>query len=180
MKSLAVDDGTVAWIGTTLDAEKEEAVRAHTNALKRLEANMDTIDSRLETMYMDRLEGRIEVDFFEKMSSSLKDQRDTVRESIQSHRSAIDGNYSGNLDLLELARTAYSRFLEVSTSEKRELLKYLLSNCTWKDGGLTPELRYPFKEIADTNTRWLEMKAAGAENLDERSVWYPVRDSNYS
>jgi hypothetical protein len=40
------------------------------------------------------------------------------------------------------------------------------------------ELAYPIGLIASTNETWRELKAAGAENLSMRSVWYPERDLN--
>jgi len=52
--------------------------------------------------------------------------------------------------LLELARDARVLFESQQTREKRRLLNFLLSNCSWRAGELTATLRQPFDIISKT------------------------------
>lgn len=52
------------------------------------------------------------------------------------------------VQLLRLADRAHALFERQEPAEKRRLLKFLLSNCVWKDGVLTAEYRQPFDMLA--------------------------------
>jgi hypothetical protein len=61
----------------------------------------------------------------------------------------------------ELAGRAVELFEKQPASEKRRLLDFVLSNCTWANGELTPEFRQPFDMIA------LEATACAKEKVAE-------------
>jgi site-specific DNA recombinase len=70
---------------------------------------------------------------------------------------------------LELANRAAVLFERQDAREKRRLLNYVLSNCTWKSGELTPIFRQPFDIIADGAKLSAKKKVAGA-NADDLSL----------
>jgi hypothetical protein len=69
---------------------------------------------------------------------------------------------------LALANRAAELFERQPTNEKRRLLNFVLSNCTWKGGEITPLFRQPFDIIADGATLSAKKKAAGAVSSDLR------------
>ena len=52
--------------------------------------------------------------------------------------------------ILELARNAQRLFKKQKSREKRRLLNFVVSNCSWKGGELTATLRQPFDLLAET------------------------------
>jgi hypothetical protein len=54
------------------------------------------------------------------------------------------------VQLLELARNAQKLFERQEPREKRRLLNFVLSNCTWEDGELVANFRRPFDLLAET------------------------------
>ncbi|MGB7857257.1 MAG: hypothetical protein WBL48_15310 [Pseudolabrys sp.] len=54
------------------------------------------------------------------------------------------------MQLLELARNAQMLFAKQEPREKRRLLNFLLSNCTWEDGAAVATFRKPFDLLAET------------------------------
>lgn len=74
--------------------------------------------------------------------------------------------------LLELARNARNLFERQEAREKRRLLDFLVSNCSWKDGQLTAEFRQPFDLLADTATAETGSESAKSE------IWLLRLDSN--
>jgi hypothetical protein len=64
----------------------------------------------------------------------------------------LNDEYCAYLDegirLLELAQKAGSLFRNQSPAEKRQLLGFVLLNCTWKDRQLAAECRQPFDLLA--------------------------------
>jgi len=59
--------------------------------------------------------------------------------------------------LLELAQNAHEQFIQQPPQEKRRLLDFLVSNCSWKDGKLTANFQEPFNMLALT-IRGAELK----------------------
>jgi hypothetical protein len=49
---------------------------------------------------------------------------------------------------MELAHNAHVLFESQPPTEKRKLLDFVLSNCTWKSGELTAKYRQPFDVLA--------------------------------
>ena len=48
------------------------------------------------------------------------------------------------VQILELARNAQRLFAEQEPREKRRLLNFVLSNCSWEDGAVRATFRQPF------------------------------------
>jgi site-specific DNA recombinase len=80
--------------------------------------------------------------------------------------------------LLELARNARWLFERQEAREKRRLLNFLVSNCSWKSGELTVTLRQPFDLLAETTLALEKKKAAGGIANGPSQIWLPGPDSN--
>ena len=63
--------------------------------------------------------------------------------------------------ILELARNAQRLFERQEPREKRRSLNFLVSNCSWKGGELTVNLRQPFDLLAETTLALEKGKAVG-------------------
>ena len=57
-------------------------------------------------------------------------------------------------------------------SEKRRLLDFVVSNCSWANGELTVEFRQPFDLIALGVDEAKRLKVAGADSDDLHQVMY--------
>ncbi len=82
------------------------------------------------------------------------------------------------VQLLALARNAQRLFVRQEAKEKRRLLGFPVSNCSWKGGELTAELRQPFDLLAQTVAA-AQTKKATEPTFDSFSgIWLPGQDSN--
>ena len=83
------------------------------------------------------------------------------------------------MQLLELAHNAHVLFESQPAAEKRKLLDFVLSNCTWKDGELTAQYRQPFDILAVAVAS--EQMPAGmiAPETSNFENWLPGMDSNH-
>ena len=80
--------------------------------------------------------------------------------------------------LLELAGRAYELFRNLPPREQRQLLDFLVSNCTWRNGELTATFRQPFDMLVETATA-----ASGLATVTDlataiNEIWLPGPDSN--
>ena len=69
-------------------------------------------------------------------------------DAVEKHQNADQSYMEEGVGFLELAQRAAELFEKQESREKRRLLNFVLSNCSWKDGELTPEFRQPFEMIA--------------------------------
>ncbi len=67
---------------------------------------------------------------------------------VQAHQSANRSYIEEGVQILELAQRAHRLFGTQPPAEKRKLLDFVVSNCTWKDGELSAEYRQPFDVLA--------------------------------
>ena len=94
------------------------------------------------------------------------------------HQGANKSYMDGGVRLLELARSAQRLFKRQEPREKRRLLNFLVSNCSWKRGELTVTLRQPFDILAETTLALEKKRADGGIANDPSQIWLPGPDSN--
>jgi site-specific DNA recombinase len=114
-----------------------------------LQANYDQIQTRLDAMYLDKLDGRIDAPFFDRKSADWRREQDGILRNIQVHQDADQSYIEDGIQLLELASDAHELFLEQEPKEKRRLLGFMVSSASWKEGELSVDLRQPFNLIRD-------------------------------
>jgi site-specific DNA recombinase len=75
------------------------------------------------------------------------------------------------IQILDLAQKAHRLFMEQPAQEKRSLLNFLLSNCSWKEGMLAVAFREPFDMLAETVEAAGKVEAADGAVSTKREVW---------
>jgi site-specific DNA recombinase len=102
-------------------------------------------------MYEDRLDGRIEVEYYDRKAREWRSEQDRLSRSVEEHQNANTSYMDEGIRLPELAQRAPELFDRQSADEKRRLLDFVLSNCSWKGGRLTATFRQPFDILAVAN-----------------------------
>ena len=80
--------------------------------------------------------------------------------------------------LLDLARNAQRLFAMQKPREKRRLLNFILSNCTWEDGEVVATFRQPFDFLAETTAIAASHGAGNTANSAKSEIWLGDLDSN--
>ncbi len=83
------------------------------------------------------------------------------------------------VQLLELARNAQRLFERQDAREKRRLLNFVLSNCTWDDGEVVAAFRQPFDLLAETTAIAALSAVDGGADSAKREIWLVDPDSNW-
>ena len=179
LQELSLDDVTIAWLLDTITVETMKNMEKHKEIIQALEYSVGKEARKLDILYDDRLDGRIDINTYDRKSNE-------IQESVDLHRAKIEALRSQNVselpqtceEALELSKNAHILFLDAPDTVKRQLLQTVLSNCTWSQDILKTKFIQPFAVIADTNMIWKKKKAENPQFSDFRSVWYPQRDSN--
>jgi site-specific DNA recombinase len=164
----------VDWAVAAIRNSSEEEQRFHREAAARLERDLLRIEKELEVIYGDRVCGRISPEMYDRNAAQINQEQARLRRCISEHRSSAPKSYgTESAQLLELAGSAQKLFEMQPPSEKRKLLKVVVSNSTWKDGQLRVEYRQPF----DLFSTWSETMKKSPERetgkKGQNEEWLP-------
>ncbi len=175
---LTFDAEVLDWVREALVRSHEDEQRAHHDAIERLQAEYVRLQHRLDAMYVDKLDGRIDATTFDRMAATWRSEQANCRRLIEQHEAANQSYMAEGVRLLELARRARRLFEKQEAREKRRLLDFLVSNCSWQDGDLTAEFRQPFDSLADTAMAAATATAEGRSESAKSEIWLLGLDSN--
>lgn len=178
LERLRIDDEVLAWVSQALRISHGDAKQHHEDAILRIQAEYDRLQRRIDAMYVDKLDGRIDTNFFDRNAAEWREEQRKCLELIREHQDANQTYFEEGVRLLELAQKAGMLFRKQSAAEKRRLLGFVLSNCTWKDGHLTAEYRQPF-DLLSKNVVAMEKKIpAKSAQTDISENWLRLLGSN--
>lgn len=134
---LTFPSAALDWLTRDLRDSHDDEKRFRDEAIARLEGEWTLLQNRLDAMYVDKLDGRIQTAFFERKAAEWRGEQERIELAIQQHRNADRSYVDEGVQLLELASRAGELFRSQESAEKRELLRYVLLNSTWKGAQLT-------------------------------------------
>jgi site-specific DNA recombinase len=175
---LKFDDDVLDWVRDALHASHTDERHEHEEAIKRHQAEYKRLNDRIHAMYLDKLDGLVDVTFFEKMSNQWRDEQNRCLREIDQQQNADKSYLEEGVQLLELARNAQRLFAKQEPREKRRLLNFLLSNCSWEDGKVVATFRQPFDMLAETVVAVRNENAAGRVSSRISENWLLELDSN--
>jgi hypothetical protein len=180
LRGISFSEEVLAWVSQALRESHGEERKCHEEAIGKLQREHRRIQDRIDAMYMDKLDGRIDNDFFDRKASEFRTERCRVMRDIEAHQNAKKSYIEEGIRLLDLARRAPVLFENQLPAQKRKLLDFVLSNCRWNDGQLEPEYRKPFDMLALALAVAAQNAAAAgvARNVAQNENWLPTLDSN--
>ncbi len=178
LKGLVFDQEVITWVREALGESHADEQRLRDEAVTQLQAQHALLQRRLDTMYEDKLDGRVDEAFFDRKAAEWRAEQARLLQAIEAHNSADQTYMDEGVRLLELAGRAHELFKKQEPSEKRRLLNFLLSNSTWRDGTLSATFRQPFDMLVVAAASQGREKATGIASDDLFDKWRGRRDSN--
>jgi site-specific DNA recombinase len=112
------------------------------------------------------------------MSNQWREEQNRCQREIERHQNADKSYLDEGIALLDLARNAQRLFAKQEPREKRRLLNFVLSNCTWEDGEVVATFRQPFDMLAETATAAARVDVGEKANSSKSEIWLGDLDSN--
>jgi len=168
---LKFDDEVLEWVRDALHANHADERHEHEEAIRRHQVEYKRLQERINAMYVDKLDGVVDTAFFEKMSTQWRDEQNRCLREIERHQSADQSYMEEGVQLLELARNAQKLFEQQEPREKRRLLNFVLSNCTWEDGQVVANFRQPFDLLAETTAIAMQTAANETTKSAKTEIW---------
>jgi site-specific DNA recombinase len=142
----------------------EDKRRYHEEAITRLQGEYTRLQNRIEAMYMDKFDGRVDTAFLDRKAAEWRAELSRPVHAIEEHHAEDQMYLEEGIRLLELGRRAHQFFQKQGPRKNRWLLDFVLSNCTWKDGGLQATFGQPLNLIIESTTACAHKKAAGVDS----------------
>lgn len=175
---LRFDEEVVALVKDALLSSHDEQRQIHASAVDALQRQYDRLQQRIERMYLDKLDGQINAEFFAQKSTEWRRDQTEVLAKIQGHQTVNTDYMREGVVMLELAQDAHAQWLNQDSSEKRELVKIVYSNLKWNKGELEVEFRQPFDLLVVANGGLVPTGGGGGGKTPDFEKWLPGEDSN--
>jgi site-specific DNA recombinase len=106
LQELVIPGPILEWLGhAVLESDRTERATLD-QAIQRLRAQYDRIEARIETMYMDKLDGRVTQQFFDRNSAMWRDEQDALLRKVRDIQTAAPAPIDQAIDILQLTSRA--------------------------------------------------------------------------
>jgi hypothetical protein len=143
----------------------------------KLQTRCDQIRARMETMYLDKLDGRITTEFYDKHSAAFRREQDGVLRRIQDTQKATPAPIDQAVDLLRLTSRASELFVQQPAAEQRRLLQVVVEKAAWQDGALRTTLFEPFEILRHSNRESYRKEKENRGSGRVLDIWLPTLDT---
>jgi site-specific DNA recombinase len=151
LQDLVIPQPILAWLAdAVLQSDRtEQAARSQT--VTRLQARYDQVEARIETMYLDKLDGRITQEFFDKQAAAWRGEQGAIVRQIHDIQSTAPAPVEQAIEMIRLTSRAADLFLRQTGAEQRRLLQVVIENASWQAGELRTSLFEPFEILRHSN-----------------------------
>ena len=178
LESLEFDEEVISYLKDTVQKTSEEEREYRRNRVAELRLRLSFCKRKITEIYNDKLEGLINAEMYRNQTDKHNVEIADLQTTISAFESLEDDGLLQGIEFMELVRNARRMYILQPSSEKRSLVRNLLSNCSWKNGKLSAEFRHPYDMIANTKKLHDQKKAAGDYPGGLYPIWRSGRDSN--
>lgn len=142
----------VEWIKKALQESHQGEVEYRSSARGELNKRYEAVQKRLEMMYEDKLDGKIDEEFYQKKFKQYTEEKDDLLTLLKRHDGASNKYYELAANVLDLAQHAKTIYLNPKrTPEERRILLNLIFSNLWLN---KQELKACFTKSFDVLTNF--------------------------
>lgn len=119
-------------------------------SVEQLQLRLSKIDTMLATLYDDRLEGRIELGFYDRKVKELNEEKEALYKNIEKAPETRQHDIEASLDLLDLTQKASEIYKTKEIDDKRKILNDLFSNLILNGSSLLCEFKQEVEIVFET------------------------------
>ncbi len=157
------------WIHKALKESHQDETSYHSNSLQELQDSYKRTQHRLDILYDDRLDGKIDEQFYQKKFTQYTAEKEAISKSITGHSKASDKYHELGSTLFALSQQAAELYKQTKVIErKRQILGLVFDKMSLHGKDLTLELTKPFALLAQA----VAATNAGDEALNSKTDQY--------
>lgn len=162
-KRLQIPANVLQPLLSTLNNLHQQKIEFHNKHYDLLTNQRKALTSRMDKLYIDKLDGKISDEDYERFYQKFKNEADDIDGKLANLQQAETSYYTTAKYILNLATKAYALFTGSEVEEKRQLIKLVLSNLRLDGEKLVYDAQKPFDVIMKCH---------------DDQLWRPQRDSN--
>ncbi len=178
IKPLGLTDEQAAWAISAVRSSKADIEAEQERRLADARKRFDRLRGLIDAAYEDKLEGRIDEDFFARKKMEWEHGMYAAHEEIEALTRAGHRTMDRAVEVLELANRAYSLYFQRNDADRRKLLDLVLLNCSLAGEVLTPTYRKPFNIIAEMVAAGNELAPGSSDPGAVHPIWSGREDLN--
>lgn len=151
VRELIVPPGVLAWLQEVVNESDVTERAAREREVKRLEEQHRRVESKLEAIYEDRLEGRISLEMYDRKAKEFRMQGLELLRRMNDIRAMDPAPVQGAIDLMGITSRAADLFLAQPPHEKQQFLRLVLKSAQWQHGRLQVQFENPFQALTRSN-----------------------------
>jgi hypothetical protein len=113
LKRISFSDDVLSWVTDALRQSHKDEKAFHDEAIAKLKREHRRIQDRVDIMYTDRLDGRIDSEFFDRKAAEFRSEQARLMGDVQAHQSANQSYVEVGVRILQLAHDAHRLFESV-------------------------------------------------------------------
>jgi hypothetical protein len=168
-----LESGRGYRIGHGVNLQQQVSFFACLVARWKVDRVHDQIQLRIETMYLDKLDGRITQEFFDKQSAAWRSEQDGLQRKIQDVHKGTPAPVDQAVDMLRLTSGASELFLQQPAVKQRRLLQVVVEKAAWQDGALRTTLFEPFEILRHSNQESSRKEKKNGGSGRDLEIWLP-------
>ena len=155
--AVQIDPELADWIADGIKDLHGAEIREREDEVERLKKKAKRLQAKIQSAYNDKLDGKIDEDFWREQHNRMIKDRDKALRRIQAFHNANRSFYEAAEEILNLASKVESLLNEFDAEQKRKLLNLVLSNCVLTSGIPHYSYKKPFDILAEgtDSTHWL-------------------------
>lgn len=150
LKTIQMPQDRIEELTKALKNTAQSENRFHQQNMDALKKAYDKYESRLSKLLDEKIDGSITSEMYDKKVVEYKSEQNEILGQMQAHSDADQDFYLTANKVFSLAQRAAEIFESSEATEKRQLLSFLLQNCTLSGSNLSFELKEPFNLIVET------------------------------
>lgn len=125
---ISFDDKLRDWIVEALKESNKGKKEFNDKKLTALKKEYTNLQTKIDFLYDDRLEGNVDIDFWQRKHNELKEKQLTINAQIDQLTVADDKYIKTGIQILELLNNVKDKYLKQDVASKRQMLRFLVSN----------------------------------------------------
>ena len=148
LKQIYVPETIARTIVDSLNSDLDRSERERQEQIVAFKQRLAAIRTRMDSLYEDKLDGKITEEFWARKQAEYADQERSIETALSSLNTPVTADRVLNVQrIFELANRAHFLYVTRNHTERGELLKSVLSNCSTNGVSLWPAYRKPFDLI---------------------------------
>lgn len=151
LSELVIPTTVLTWLREEIAVSDRTEASAREQALRQHKAEMERLQGRLDILYEDRLERRIDASIYDRRAAETRQLLDRARQRLEEIGSSALPPVRQAVDLMALTSRTAELFHQQPGAEQRKLLQLILEGAFWQGGELRMSLREPFVQLSVSN-----------------------------